>query len=168
MLRLDNIIGNVQDCKSWNGGSNPPLAYVVSIPFTILAFFCESNSMVECNLAKVEAEGSNPFFRLIALKLVKIFGWVTEWLKVPVLKTGVFSNTGGSNPSLSVGLGRWIYFKKEGLTQLVECLAYNEKVSGSSPLFFIFYCPFRLGVRTLPFHGSNTGSNPVRDNQYVL
>ena len=25
----------------------------------------------------------------------------------------------------------------EGLTQLVECLAYNEKVSGSSPLFFI-------------------------------
>ena len=24
---------------------------------------CESNSMVECNLAKVEVEGSNPFFR---------------------------------------------------------------------------------------------------------
>ena len=28
-------------------------------------------------------------------------------------------------------------YKKEGLTQLVECLAYNEKVSGSIPLFFI-------------------------------
>lgn len=26
----------------------------------------------------------------------------------------------------------------EELTQLVEYLAYNEKVSGSSPLFFIF------------------------------
>ena len=23
---------------------------------------------------------------------------------------------------------------------------------------------YRLVVRTLPFHGSNTGSNPVRDN----
>ena len=31
----------------------------------------------------------------------------------------------------------FIYIFKEGLTQLVECLAYNEKVSGSSPLFFI-------------------------------
>ena len=26
---------------------------------------CESNSTVECNLAKVEAEGSNPFFRFL-------------------------------------------------------------------------------------------------------
>ena len=90
---------------------------------------------------------------------------MTEWLKVPVLKTGVSSDTGGSNPSLSVqGFGKFPPLLKEGLTQLVECLAYNEKVSGSNPLFFIFYSPFRLGVRTLPFHGSNTGSNPVRDN----
>ena len=44
---------------------------------------------------------------------------------------------------------------------MVEYLAYNEKVSGSSPLFS--KGPFRLVVRTLPFHGNNTGSNPVRD-----
>ena len=83
---------------------------------------------------------------------------------MPVLKTGVSSDTGGSNPSLSVGFCKIHIIIIEGLTQLVECLAYNEKVSGSSPLFFILYRPFRLGVRTLPFHGSNTGSNPVRDN----
>lgn len=77
---------------------------------------------------------------------------MTEWFKVPVLKTGVFVNTGGSNPSLSVHslfafVGRVLLlggvskmcFLYEGLTQLVEYLAYNEKVSGSSPLFFILW-----------------------------
>ena len=27
---------------------------------------------------------------------------------------------------------------------------------------------YRLMVRTLPFHGSNTGSNPVRDILFLL
>lgn len=29
-------------------------------------------------------------------------GWVIEWFKVPVLKTGVLSSTVGSNPTPSV------------------------------------------------------------------
>lgn len=28
---------------------------------------------------------------------------------------------------------------------------------------FLYLCPFSLVVRTLPFHGKNTGSNPVKD-----
>jgi hypothetical protein len=49
---------------------------------------------------------------------------------------------------------------------MVECLAYNEKVGGSSPLLFNFlknFSPYRLTVRTLLFHGNNMGSNPIRD-----
>lgn len=42
---------------------------------------------------------------------------------------------GGSNPPSSVDL----FFQHGGLTQLVEYLAYNEAVSGSSPLTPIAY-----------------------------
>ena len=47
--------------------------------------------------------------------------------------SGSWPEVVGSNPSFSKK-----NFNMKWLTQLVECLAYNEKVSGSNPLSFIF------------------------------
>ena len=56
---------------------------------------------------------------------------MSEWLKVPVLKTGIPGKVSGVRILLHP-----FFLKKKygGLTQLVEYLAYNEAVSGSSPL----------------------------------
>ena len=48
--------------------------------------------LVECNLAKVKAKGSNPFSCLI---IELFFGWVAEWFKAIVLKTVVFNRYRG-------------------------------------------------------------------------
>ena len=55
-----------------------------------------SNSVVECNLAKVEVEGSNPFSRSIFLfpHLLKLKGRRRQVAKAGVCKTPI----GGSNP----------------------------------------------------------------------
>ena len=55
---------------------------------------------------------------------------MSEWLKVPVLKTGIPGKVSG----VRILLHPFYIFKHGGLTQLVEYLAYNEAVSGSSPL----------------------------------
>lgn len=39
----------------------------------------------------------------------------------------------------------------------------HNTLFGLKNLVLIFQSPFRLGVRTSPFQGDNTGSNPVRD-----
>ena len=44
--------------------------------------------------------------------------------------SGSWPEVVGSNPSFSK------FINKKWLTQLVECLAYNEKVNGSNPLSF--------------------------------
>ena len=48
---------------------------------------------------------------------------------------------------------------------MVELSAVNRSVVGSSPtcgaIFFMFW-PVGQAVKTPPFHGGNTGSNPVR------
>ncbi len=40
---------------------------------------CGSNSVVECNLAKVEVEGSNPFSRSIFIIVATKLGTVAKW-----------------------------------------------------------------------------------------
>ena len=52
----------------------------------------------------------------------------------------------------------------EPLAQLVEHLTFNQRVEGSSPswLTILFSWPVGQVVKTPPFHGGNTGSNPVR------
>ena len=40
---------------------------------------CGSNSVVECNLAKVEVEGSNPFSRSIFFIATNKQGTVAKW-----------------------------------------------------------------------------------------
>ena len=50
------------------------------------------------------------------------------------------------------------------LAQSVEHAAVNRSVVGSSPTGGVFYGNVRLhgqAVKTPPFHGGNTGSNPV-------
>jgi hypothetical protein len=52
----------------------------------------------------------------------------------------------------------------EPLAQSVEHLTFNQRVEGSSPSWLtIFNSVWPLGqaVKTPPFHGGNTGSNPV-------
>lgn len=56
---------------------------------------------------------------------------MSEWLKVPVLKTGIPGKVSGVRILLHPYILNNI---RGGLTQLVEYLAYNEAVSGSSPL----------------------------------
>ena len=48
--------------------------------------------LVECNLAKVKAKGSNPFS---CLNIQFFFGWMAEWFKAIVLKTVVFNRYRG-------------------------------------------------------------------------
>ena len=52
---------------------------------------------------------------------------MTEWSKVPVLKTGVLYGTVGSNPTLSI-------YKR--IAQLVERRTFNPTVLGSIPNAF--------------------------------
>ena len=62
--------------------------------------------------------------------------------------------------------------KHDSLAQLVEHLTFNQRVEGSSPSWLIYYIkgltafyifwPVGQVVKTPPFHGGNTGSNPVR------
>lgn len=55
------------------------------------------------------------------------------------------------------------------IAQPVEQRTFNPRVLGSNPNVPIYqyksinFCLFRLAVRTVPFHGENTGSIPVRD-----
>ena len=56
-----------------------------------LLFRAIVTQLVECNLAKVKAKGSNPF---ICLHLI-VFGWMAEWFKAIVLKTVVFNRYRG-------------------------------------------------------------------------
>ena len=55
---------------------------------------CGSNSVVECNLAKVDVASSNLVSRSTCRE-------VSEWLKELAWKAGVGNTTEGSNPSLS-------------------------------------------------------------------
>jgi hypothetical protein len=49
------------------------------------------------------------------------------------------------------------------IAQQVECFHGKEEVTGSSPVgSSIFLRPVGQAVKTPPFHGGNTGSNPVR------
>ena len=51
----------------------------------------------------------------------------------------------------------------EPLAQLVEHLTFNQRVEGSNPSWLtILFGPVGQAVKTPPFHGGNTGSNPVR------
>ena len=53
--------------------------------------------------------------------------------------------------------------RNEPLAQLVEHLTFNQRVEGSSPSWLTIMCwPVGQAVKTPPFHGGNTGSNPVR------
>ncbi|CAL8901063.1 hypothetical protein BPJM79_40064 [Bacillus pumilus] len=45
---------------------------------------------------------------------------------------------------------------------MVEHLTFNQRVEGSSPSWLTMYWPVGQAVKTPPFHGGNTGSNPVR------
>lgn len=58
--------------------------------------------MVECNLAKVKVEGSNPFFRSFLNNLVSYF-WISDRVVegASLENWSIFIDTGGSNPSLS-------------------------------------------------------------------
>ena len=53
------------------------------------------------------------------------------------------------------------------VAQLVEHPAVNRQVAGSSPAFGAIW-PVGQVVKTPPFHGGNTGSNPVRVTTYIL
>ena len=49
-------------------------------------------------------------------------------------------------------------------SSMVEQWTFNPLVLGSSPSIpRRFFCPYRLVVRTSPFHGDSMGSNPIRD-----
>ncbi len=50
--------------------------------------------------------------------------------------------------------------KNSPLAQLVELLSYMQAVVGSIPTGTT-NCSYRLVVRSSPFHGGSTGSNPV-------
>ena len=63
-------------------------------------------------------------------------------------------------------------FLYEPLAQSVEHLTFNQRVEGSSPSWltilskknpfvWIIIWPLGQAVKTPPFHGGNTGSNPV-------
>lgn len=56
-----------------------------------LLFNAIVTQLVECNLAKVKAKGSNPF--ICFHKILK--GWMAEWFKAIVLKTVVFNRYRG-------------------------------------------------------------------------
>ena len=55
---------------------------------------------------------------------------------------------------------------KGSLAQLVERMTVNHDVTGSSPVGGVkrslYLWSVGQGVKTPPFHGGNTGSNPVR------
>ena len=51
---------------------------------------CESNSVVECNLAKVKVEGSNPFFRLYVIIFIANIVLIGKW---PAFQAGVMSSS---------------------------------------------------------------------------
>ena len=47
-------------------------------------------------------------------------------------------------------------------SSMAEHPAVNRRVAGSSPARGVFIWSVGQGVKTPPFHGGNTGSNPVR------
>ena len=58
----------------------------------------------------------------------------------------------------------FLSLRNEPLAQLVEHLTFNQRVEGSNPSWLTISSLWPVGqaVKTPPFHGGNTGSNPVR------
>ena len=81
----------------------------------------------------------------------------------------------GSNPTcgaiISNDESHLSWQQNASIAQQVEHFHGKEEVSGSSPLGSsqnIIIWPLGQAVKTPPFHGGNTGSNPVGVTKFIL